>query len=69
MVKYAHEDRASFAARVAKEKGFHGRPPVATRKAIEKRPVEEILAEQIERQDRRASHLFQFGPAEKWRKT
>lgn len=68
MVKYAHEDRHSFADRVRKEKGFHGRPPVAIRKPMQPRPIEEILAEQIDAQDRRARQLFQFGPAEKWRK-
>jgi hypothetical protein len=68
MMKHAHEDRSDFAARVMKEKGFGGkaRPPV--RSKIQPRPIEEILADQVAHQDRRARALFEFGPAEKWRK-
>lgn len=67
-MRYAHETKDAFIDRVKKEKGFHGRPAPITRKRIQPRPVEEILADQVAHQDRRARGLFQFGPAEKWRK-
>jgi hypothetical protein len=51
-----------------REKGFEGRARPIARSKIQPRPVEEILADQIAHQDRRARGLFQFGPAEKWRK-
>jgi hypothetical protein len=68
MVKYAHEDSAAFVARVVREKGFGGKAKPPVRSKIQPRPVEEILADQIAHQDRRARGLFEFGPAEKWSK-
>lgn len=69
MVKYAHENKATFVSRVLKEKGLGGKgSKPQPRSKIQPRPVEEILADQIAAQDRRASGLFRYGSAERWRK-
>jgi hypothetical protein len=68
MVKYAHETREAFVSRVVKERGLGGKgSKPLPRSKVQPRPVEEILADQIAAHDRRASGLFRFGPAERWR--